>query len=676
MSWRASRADRATLAADYAQTKTELDTRAKAIDAKRVEAMAEGKGVEGTLKEGRGPVYRQRMDELGKMQAASRSKTTASRTPRSVSNGRDAHLADQARAGVDRRRACQVQGRGRDRRASHQMAQDNVAGEDGGHASTPAACCPPSRRARTEFRQHPTPSAWPRCSSAARSSTSAMFAADVTKPKVRRHRLRSQAGDRGGSGAVHAAGRHQAFNANCVGGDKLAAQRSTDALFGFAVKCLSDSGLPSKQTDELRTKISYAEMNRDDKAHRFVVSLNAFQDGNRLAYLALAIAIGIDSLIFMTGLFGANAVRSPLADVPSQQGPQLGAARSHHRERAAARHARQRARHAQRHAPYHQRVGLHGRGAPRAARSAHRASRCWACSTPARPSARSSTTRRPIAISCARSCTSSCRSSPSASFEADKANIDLAELEKIVGVALLPDINQNAETVLHYMHPIDEKRGFTAEIKLGEVAPEHMRTVRSRSTPAQRSSACSGPARTPATIFIHRDLYKTLARIRARTLMADYGAPAHRQADRAAAPVSERRRTRPTLAHRAQARPRFRRRRGRRRPRSAAGFVTAAAGARCNIKPDAWERVSGPRTWRAVAANEAFDRARARQASRSTRCSRKREDEARTVVRRGLHGAEGQATRRRQLGPSDARRCLSGARPALASADAAAERAV
>ncbi|HWK37454.1 MAG TPA: hypothetical protein VNR88_00915, partial [Hyphomicrobium sp.] len=42
--------DRATLAADYASTKSELDTRAKAIDAKRVEAMAEGKGVEGTLK--------------------------------------------------------------------------------------------------------------------------------------------------------------------------------------------------------------------------------------------------------------------------------------------------------------------------------------------------------------------------------------------------------------------------------------------------------------------------------------------------------------------------------------------------------------------------------------------------------------------------------------------------
>ena len=62
--------DRATLAADYSATKTELDTRAKAIDAKRVEAMAESKGVEGTLKEGRGPVYRQIMGDLGKMQAA------------------------------------------------------------------------------------------------------------------------------------------------------------------------------------------------------------------------------------------------------------------------------------------------------------------------------------------------------------------------------------------------------------------------------------------------------------------------------------------------------------------------------------------------------------------------------------------------------------------------------
>ena len=58
-------------------------------------------------------------------------------------------------------------------------------------------------------------------------------------------------------------------------------------------------------------------MNRDDKAHRFVVTWNAFLDGNRLAYLALVLAIGVDALVFMAGLFGAAAVKSPLSDVPS-----------------------------------------------------------------------------------------------------------------------------------------------------------------------------------------------------------------------------------------------------------------------------------------------------------------------------------------------------------------------
>jgi hypothetical protein len=58
-------------------------------------------------------------------------------------------------------------------------------------------------------------------------------------------------------------------------------------------------------------------MNRDDKAHRFVVTWNAFLDGNRLAYLSLTLAIGVDLLVFMSGLFGAQALRSPLSDVPS-----------------------------------------------------------------------------------------------------------------------------------------------------------------------------------------------------------------------------------------------------------------------------------------------------------------------------------------------------------------------
>src|SRR5690606_11877001 len=107
------------------------------------------------------------------------------------------------------------------------------------------------------------------------------------------------------------------FESECAGGSRLEQLQSADDLFGFARKCLADSGLPSADTEALRARINRAELNRDDKAHRFVVTLNAFEDGNTLAYLALAIAIGLDSLIFMAGLFGANAVRSPLSDVPT-----------------------------------------------------------------------------------------------------------------------------------------------------------------------------------------------------------------------------------------------------------------------------------------------------------------------------------------------------------------------
>ena len=83
-------------------------------------------------------------------------------------------------------------------------------------------------------------------------------------------------------------------------------------------------------------------MNRDDKAHRFVVTWNAFLDGNRLAYLALVLAIGVDALVFMSGLFGAQALRSPLSDVPSPKARSAQQLRGHHRGGAAARHLQER----------------------------------------------------------------------------------------------------------------------------------------------------------------------------------------------------------------------------------------------------------------------------------------------------------------------------------------------
>ena len=154
---------------------------------------------------------------------------------------------------------------------------------------------PAFEAARADFRQDPTPDRLAEAAAAVRAALQRHDPDRRDEAEGARHRLRPQAGGRGRRDRLRAAAGTEAFDANCAGGDKLdRADTPTDALFGFARKCLSDSGLPSKQTDELRTKITFIELNRDDKAHRFVVTWNAFQDGNRLAYLALAIAIGID----------------------------------------------------------------------------------------------------------------------------------------------------------------------------------------------------------------------------------------------------------------------------------------------------------------------------------------------------------------------------------------------
>ena len=108
-----------------------------------------------------------------------------------------------------------------------------------------------------------------------------------------------------------------AFQASCAGGSKLPQNATTDALLGFGRNCLQDSGLISRESHDLGARLQAIDMNRDDKAHRFVVTWNAFLDGNRLAYLALVLAIGVDALVFMAGLFGAASVKSPLSDVPS-----------------------------------------------------------------------------------------------------------------------------------------------------------------------------------------------------------------------------------------------------------------------------------------------------------------------------------------------------------------------
>ncbi len=516
-------ADRATLTAEYAAMKTELDTRARAIDAKRVEAMAEDKGVEGSLKEGKGPIYRQRMDELAKMQGAYKIQEDRVKDAKKRLDAVDGRVSQikQELASIDGQLA-KYKGEQETAEQRIKMAQDNAIGQDAEQHVDPGRVLPAFEKARVEFRQEPTAERLGIMQQRCSQLYNAMYSTEVTKPKVAGIDCDPKQASEAAATLFALQAGTNTFNANCVGGDKLAQHQSTDALFAFATKCLADSALPSKQTDELRGKISFAEMNRDDKAHRFVVTWNAFQDGNRLAYLALAIAIGIDSLIFMTGLFGANAVRSPLADVPSAKGrnsQQLEAIIENALlpdtfENARLTLAAMR--------PITNDSGFMAEVRPEQL-DPHAAQRVLAVLNAGatinaveydaisdRYLVRGELYEF-LAIVAKRS------------FEADKGNVDLAELEKIVGVALLPDINQNAETVLHYMHPISEDRGFTAEIKLGEVAPNDIRTVRNTLNAAATLDRVQRVGKDASHYWVHKDLYKTLARIRARSLVVPAG---------------------------------------------------------------------------------------------------------------------------------------------------------
>ena len=98
----------------------------------------------------------------------------------------------------------------------------------------------------------------------------------------------------------------QDFAASC-GKSAIPADASATELIGLGRRCVRIAALDGPETTELGSTLNRLALRRDDTAHRFVVSTNAFLDANQLAYLALAIAISIDALIFISGLFGAAA---------------------------------------------------------------------------------------------------------------------------------------------------------------------------------------------------------------------------------------------------------------------------------------------------------------------------------------------------------------------------------
>lgn len=517
------KSDRPGLAAEYAQMKSELDAKQREIDAKRVEAMAEDRGVEGTGKVGKGQVYRQRMSELARLQDEYKIKAERTKSAQKRLTTVESRLAQVERelSGIDGELA-KLTGEAQTAEQRIKATEASTAGAEG-ETIDPARALLAFQNARADFRQEPTVDKLGEVQTLCTKLHGAMSGAPALKEKVRSIDCDPKKASDAASVLFALNAGFKSFGTNCAGGDKLAPLNNADALFGFARKCLGDSGLASKDTDALRNKISFTEMTRDDRAHRFVVSWNAFNDGNRLAYLALAIAIGIDSLIFMTGLFGANAVRSPLSDVPSSK----------------ARNAEQ------------LEGVIQNSLLPDTLENASAVLDAMQPITPHDgytaeiliPEEETPAKRRVLKVLNAGATIGAVRRDPerpqrylirSELFEflslvARKAYAEntgharLNDLEKVVTVALLPNIADAADAVLHNLHPINEVKGFTSEIYLAEVekaAPDYARVVRNVLNAGSTLHVVQRDTDEADRYYIHSDLYRTLAKIRARLLLS------------------------------------------------------------------------------------------------------------------------------------------------------------
>jgi len=518
------RAERPGLAAEYAQHKSELDGKAREIDAKRVDGLAEDRGVEGTLKQGKGPVYRQRMGELATLN--DQYKIKQERT-------NDAHkrvAAVETRIAQIERELSTIDGDLAKMKGEAQTAERRIKAAEATHADDDSAKLDPARvlpafeRARSAFRQQPDTERLGALQQQCTNLVNAMASVQATKEKVR-------AIDCDPKQAAEAAARVFALNsglaayqANCAGGDRIAKHTSTDTLLGFGRKCLQDSGLISADSAAVGARLSAIDMNRDDKAHRFVVTWNAFLDGNRLAYLALVLAIGVDALVFMSGLFGAQALRSPLSDVPSPK------ARSAHQLEAIieaallpdafnkARLAREAMHPMEPIDGFTNMVRLNELD-PESAAKVRDVLNAGATIGAVRQTQRAQTylVRAELYEFLCEVIRRELKRRP----EETRRGLELNELETRITEALLPRVRETATVVLQHLHPIDEKNGFTSEVFLSEIDDDHVRAVRNVLTAGSSLRVVQKERSERDRYYVHADLYKTLARIRARSLITE-----------------------------------------------------------------------------------------------------------------------------------------------------------
>ncbi len=322
-------AEKARLSEELAQLRTarrpleerlgKLKQDLSAIEDKILAALAEAKGeaqgVRGTGRAGRGPIYREKMKLVANLRLdAEELKGRMARLSRELGAMSDRQTAIEKRLAAisERLAALEVARKAAEKRLA--VLESSRLGDLAANLDA-AGGIETLEEIRIAFRREPKRADFDRIQKLCGSLLATVRTIPELAQKAEGIDCEPEAASEAAARVFALDDAIAAFAANCTKTDKLI-HANADATLDFARGCIQSSGLAGNDTAEFRDRINRLALARDDKAHRFVVTVNAFQDGNRLAYLALAIALAIDGLVFMSGLFGANVIRSPLADAP------------------------------------------------------------------------------------------------------------------------------------------------------------------------------------------------------------------------------------------------------------------------------------------------------------------------------------------------------------------------
>ena len=299
-------ADRPGLSAEVDQLRQQLREKQRLLDQKLAEAAKEARGIGSTGREGEGPKFR----AIKKEERRIRAERDVINTQKDLASGRLEQL-DEKVAKLNQElelingEVAKIEGKAsvakqfidaQTKRQSANITQDLSA----------TASIDSLDAARDQFQQEPNKATFLNI----QKNCTNLHNALTEVPKIAAE-IRTISCEPGAATATIAARIFTLQDAQKSQENKCSlgkGRRSTkiDSLLKLGQRCIQGSGLPEKDANSFRNILSRIDLNRDDKAKNFVVTLNAFDDGNWLAYLALGLAIAIDSLVFIAGLIGAK----------------------------------------------------------------------------------------------------------------------------------------------------------------------------------------------------------------------------------------------------------------------------------------------------------------------------------------------------------------------------------